>query len=128
MGADLGDSRGRSPQKLRWGTVHAYVLPQIFWISEILSIIHSFIPAISIAPLQVLYNSEALPIQHGYCVGASRRSAQATAGKELVQGPYVAEVEPTTLRLKVIVSTKAPSRPTIIMFYSDKVAYVPTMI
>src|SRR6218665_2657781 len=35
-------------------------------------------------------------------------------GKGLAQGPYVtarAGVEPTTLRLKVIDSTKAPSRP-----------------
>jgi len=37
--------------------------------------IHSFILAISIAPLQVHYYSEALPIQHGYCVEVSRRSA-----------------------------------------------------
>ena len=52
---------------------------------------------------------------HGYYIGVSRRSAQATAGKGLTQGPYVAAragVEPTTLRLKVIVSTKAPPRPT----------------
>src|SRR6218665_277575 len=42
--------------------------------------IHSFIAAISIAPLQVLYYSEALPTT-AYCVGVSRRSAQATAGK-----------------------------------------------
>jgi len=35
--------------------------------------IHSFIQAISIAPLQVRYYSEALLTQHGYCV--SRRSA-----------------------------------------------------
>src|SRR6218665_2260215 len=54
-------------------------------------------------------------LQHGYCIGVSRRRAQATAGKGLGQGPYVAAravVEPTTLRLKVIVSTKAPPRPT----------------
>src|SRR6218665_876178 len=54
-------------------------------------------------------------LQHGYCIGVSRRSAQATAGKGIAQGPYVttrAGVEPTTLRLKVIDSTKAPSRPT----------------
>ena len=47
--------------------------------------------------------------------GASRRSAQATAGKGLAQDPYVAAragIEPTILRLKVIVSTKAPPRPT----------------
>src|SRR6218665_3201240 len=55
------------------------------------------------------------PLQHGYCIGVSRRSAQATAGKGLAQGPYVAaraEVEPPTLRLNGIVSTKAPPRPT----------------
>ena len=49
-------------------------------------------------------------------MAVSRRSAQATAGKGLAQGPYVtarAGVAPTTLRLKVIDSTKAPSRPTI---------------
>src|SRR6218665_125813 len=57
-------------------------------------------------------------LQHGCCIGVSRRSAQATAGKGLVQGPYMAAragVEPTTLRLKVIVSTKAPPRPTILL-------------
>ena len=56
---------------------------------------------------------------HGYCIGVSRRSAQATAGKGLAQGPYVtarAGVEPTTLRLKVIDSTKAPSRPTYVPY------------
>jgi len=31
--------------------------------------------AISIAPLQVHYYSEALPTQHGYCARISRRSA-----------------------------------------------------
>ena len=54
-------------------------------------------------------------LHHGYCIEVSRRSAQATAGKGLAQGPYLAAragVEPTTLRLKVIVSTKAPPRPT----------------
>src|SRR6218665_1444769 len=54
--------------------------------------------------------------QQGYCIGVSRRCAQATAGKRLAKGPYVAAragVEPTTLRLKVIVSTKAPPCPTL---------------
>jgi len=37
--------------------------------------IYSFSQAISIASLQVHYYSEALPTQHGYCVGVSRRSA-----------------------------------------------------
>ena len=44
----------------------------------------------------------------------SRRSAQATAGTGLAQGPYVAAragVEPTTLQLKVITSTNAPPHP-----------------
>src|SRR6218665_545972 len=44
------------------------------------------------------------------------KAPQATAGKGLSQGPYVttrAVVEPTTLRLKVIASTKAPPHPTI---------------
>src|SRR6218665_2960836 len=78
--------------------------------------IHSFIPTISIAPLQVGYSASQRRsrLQHGYCIGVSRRSAQATVGKGLAQGPYVtarAGVEPTTLRLKVIDSTKAPSCP-----------------
>jgi len=37
--------------------------------------IHSFIPDISIAFLQVHYYSEALPTQHRYCAGDSCRSA-----------------------------------------------------
>jgi len=38
--------------------------------------IHSFIHSgYSVAPLQVHYYSEALPTQHGYSVGVSRRSA-----------------------------------------------------
>src|SRR6218665_2970243 len=68
------------------------------------SFIHSFILAISIAPLQVLYYSEA-PLQHRYCIGVSRRSEQATVSKGLAQGPYVvtrAGVEAMTLRLRVI--------------------------
>src|SRR6218665_1952269 len=54
-------------------------------------------------------------LQHGCCIGVSRRSARATVGKQSAQGPYVAVsagVEPTTLRLKVIASTDAPPRPT----------------
>ena len=39
------------------------------------SFIHSFIQLISIVPPQVHYYSEAIPTQHGYCVGVSRRSA-----------------------------------------------------
>src|SRR6218665_576062 len=59
-------------------------------------------------------------LQHGYCFGVSRRSAQPTAGKGLAQGHYVtarAGVEPTTLRLRVIDLTKAPPRPTYSLLY-----------
>src|SRR6218665_478597 len=59
-------------------------------------------------------------LQHGYCIRVSRRSAQATVGKGLAKGPYVAAragVEPTTLRLKVIVSTEAPPHPIISSLY-----------
>src|SRR6218665_3354116 len=76
----------------------------------------SFIPAISIAPLQSSTTQRRSRLQHGYCIEVSRRSSQATVGEGLAQGPYVtarAGVEPTTLRLKVIDSTNAPSRPTI---------------
>src|SRR6218665_2031321 len=77
---------------------------------------HSFIH-ISLAPLQVLYYSEALPTTARiYCIGVSRRSAQATAGTGLAQGPYVtarAGVEPTTLRLRVIASANAPPCPSM---------------
>src|SRR6218665_1348155 len=89
------------------------------------SFIHSFIPAISIAPLQVFYHSEALPATARILYRSftpKARSAQATAGKGLAQGPYVtarAGVEPTTLRLKVIDSTKAPSRPTTWLYAYD---------
>src|SRR6218665_2128592 len=44
-------------------------------ISNFIITMDSFIQAISIAPLQVHYYSEALPSQHGYCAGISRRSA-----------------------------------------------------
>src|SRR6218665_68598 len=50
-------------------------------------------------------------LQHGYCIGVSRRSARATVSEGLAQGLYMsvrAGVEPLTLRLKVINSTKAP--------------------
>jgi len=77
--------------------------------------VHSFSQAISIAPLQVHCYSEALPTQHGYYVGVSRRAPQATASEGLVQGPCVAVragFEPVTLRTKGAESTKEPPRPT----------------
>ena len=48
-----------------------------------------FVQAISIAPLQVLYYSEALPTQHGYCVRVSRQS---------VTGNYELRTCPRSLR------------------------------
>ena len=45
-------------------------------------------------------------LQHGYCIGVSRRCAHAIVGKGLAQGPYMAAragVEPTTLRYKRLV-------------------------
>src|SRR6218665_3746253 len=49
---------------------------------------HSFIQAISIAPLQVHYYSEALPTQHGYCGGVLLPKL-VTASEGLAQGPYM---------------------------------------
>ena len=53
------------------------------------SFIHSFIQAISIAPLQVCYYSEALPTQHGYCAGVSRWSATVNCELRTCQAPYL---------------------------------------
>src|SRR6218665_785681 len=89
--------------------------------------VHSFIPAISIAPFKSSMTQRRSRLQHGYCIGVSRRSAQATAGKGLAQGPYVAAragVEPTTLRLKVIVLTKAPPRPTTTEMAETSLLYI----
>src|SRR6218665_1225896 len=76
---------------------------------------HSFILAISIAPLQVHYYSEALLTQHGYCVGVSRQSA--TSNCELRTCPRSlhggkSRFKPTTLRSTGIDSTNEPPRPT----------------
>src|SRR6218665_125931 len=87
---------------------------EIDLVSFIHSFIHSFIPAISIAPLQVLYHSEALPTTAKILYRSFTPKRTGIAGKGLAQGPYVtarAGVESTTLRLKVIDSTKVPSRP-----------------
>src|SRR6218665_578408 len=83
-------------------------------------IIHSFQPFLK-RPFKSSTTQRRSRLQHGYCIGVSRRNAQATAGKGLAQGPYVtakAGVEPTTLRLRVIASTNAPSRPTTDPQYS----------
>src|SRR6218665_3799261 len=82
--------------------------------SFIHSFIHSFLPFL-LRPFKSFTTQRRSRLQHGYCIGVSRRSAQATVGKGLAQGPYVAAragVEPTTLRLRVIASTNAPPCPT----------------
>jgi len=43
--------------------------------STTVQVFYLLIQAIFIAPLQINYYSEALPAQHGYCVGVSHRSA-----------------------------------------------------
>src|SRR6218665_2416177 len=76
--------------------------------------IHSFIQTISITPLQVHYYSEALPTQHKYCAGISRRSATGNCELRTCPRPYVAaraRVEPMTLRTKDVDSTNAPHTP-----------------
>src|SRR6218665_4073687 len=88
--------------------------PKLVTIRSYYSFIHPFRPFLQ-RPFKSSTTQRRSLLQHGYCIGVSRRRAQATAGKELSQGPYVtarAGVEPTTLRLKEIDSTKAPSRPT----------------
>src|SRR6218665_641725 len=64
---------------------------------------HSFSQTISIVPHQVHFYSEALPTQHGYCAGVSRRSATGNCELKTCSSLYVAAragVEPTTLRFK----------------------------
>src|SRR6218665_960204 len=72
------------------------------------SFIHSFILAISTTQRRSR-------VQHGYCIGVSHRSSQATAGKGLAQGPYVAAragVETHDLPVESHRLNKAPPRPT----------------
>jgi len=64
------------------------------------NLIHSFIPDIYVAPLQVHYYSEALPTTAWYCVRVSTPKRYRTS-EGLAQGPYLhvaAEVgfEPAT--------------------------------
>src|SRR6218665_3812840 len=95
--------------------VIAYQIVSMHCLIIYILFIHSFIRPFLWRPFKSSTTQRRSRLQHGYCIGVSRRNAQATAGKGLVQGLYVtarAGVEPTTLRLKVIVSTKAPPRPT----------------
>src|SRR6218665_3282829 len=86
--------------------------------SFLFSFIHSFWPFLQ-RPFKSSTTQRRSQLHHGYCIGVSRRSAQATVGKGLAQGRYVAAragVEPTTLRLKAIDSTKAPPCPILAGF------------
>src|SRR6218665_3564715 len=77
------------------------------------SFIHSFRPFLQ-RPFKSSTTQRRSRLQHGHCIGVSRRSAQATAGKGLAKGPYMAAragVEPTTLQLRVIASTNAAPCP-----------------
>jgi len=70
---------------------------------------HSFIQALSIAPLQVHYHSGA-PDSTDTVPEFHDEAPQATVSKGLAQGPYVAArtaVKPMTLRMKDIDSTNA---------------------
>src|SRR6218665_830463 len=64
---------------------------------------HSFTLTISIAPLQVLYYSEALPTTARILYRSFTLKRTAAVGKGLAQGPYVAAgagVEPMTLSVE----------------------------
>src|SRR6218665_1415539 len=79
-----------------------------------------------LAALQVLYYSEAHPTTAliGLLSFTPKRTSMHCIGKGLAQGHYVAAragVKPTTLPLKVIDSTKAPSRPTYPAWYFTSV-------
>src|SRR6218665_297735 len=94
--------------------------------------IHSFRPFLK-RPLKFSTTQRRSRLQHRYCIGVSRRSAQATGGKGLAQGPYMAAkagVEPTTLRLKAIDSTKVPPCPMshIHLYVCMRVYYVCTYV
>jgi len=98
------------------------------------SLTHSLIQTSSIAPLQVHYYSEALPTQHGYCVGEFHAEAShGTAREGRTQGPYVmarAGSEPTTLRTKGDESTctNEPPRPTNSLFSTLSKVLLKSMI
>src|SRR6218665_3333082 len=88
-------------------------------------LIHSFILAISIAPLQVHYYSEAIPTTARilYRSFTPKRTGNCSLSKGLALGPHVATragVEPWTLRLRVIDLTNAPPRPTIPQYIDRK--------
>src|SRR6218665_1743817 len=61
------------PTILTYYTLLPYITNNSYTLSIVLT--YSFIQAISIAPLQINYYSEALQTLQGHCVGISRRSA-----------------------------------------------------
>jgi len=91
--------------------------------------INSFILAISIAPLQVLYCSEGFPTTAR--INASEFQAEALRQQQvkdlLKVPPYVAAIagaEPTTLRLKVIVSRRHHARFHQLSFHLSNVIFI----
>src|SRR6218665_2722654 len=57
---------------------------------RVFSFVHSFVPDISIAPLQVHYCSEVLPTTARIlCRSYHAEALQTTVGEGLAQGPYV---------------------------------------
>src|SRR6218665_2351279 len=94
-------------------------------------LLHSFIHSGHFySALQVLYYSETLPTTARilYRSFTPKRTGNCI-GKGLAQGPYVTArpgVEPTTLRLKVTDSSKAPSRPTFhLIYFSSIFLFIP---
>src|SRR6218665_1370778 len=80
--------------------------PEMTLGNDFKNVIHSFGHFYS-APFKSSTTQRCSRLQHGYCIGVLRRSAQATVGKGLAQGPYMAAragVEPTPLRLKAFAS------------------------
>src|SRR6218665_2094126 len=79
--------------------------------------IHSFIPDNPIAPLQIHYDSEALPTTALIlCRNQHAEPLQATVSEGLAQGPYVSTrvgIEPETLRKQGTELNTEPSRPQI---------------
>jgi len=76
-------------------------------------VIYLFIQAISIVPFLVHNYSEALPTQHGYCVGVSRWSATGNSERRTCSRPVWRLERDSTFRTKGDESTNEPPRPTI---------------
>ena len=92
-------------------------------LSLLLFVTSLVIQAISVAPLQTNYDSEALQTQYR-CVGVWREAPQATASERLAQGTYVAaktRLKPTTFHTKCVESINEPLCP---LWYLFKVSIV----